>query len=110
MEEVKNFWACPNCNEQVEEQFEVCWNCQHNREGVIPDGLSTSKLETQTPTDDAANRICLHCQTNMTYVGKKAFHEGTRWGTFGDLAETLVNQTPLHMYFCPACRHVDFFV
>jgi hypothetical protein len=24
----KNYWKCPKCNELVEMQFDVCWNCQ----------------------------------------------------------------------------------
>ena len=46
----------------------------------------------------------------MTYAGKKDFHEGTRWGMFGDIAELFINQTKLEMYFVPACLHVEFFV
>ena len=33
---LKKFWICVNCNEKVEEQFEVCWNCQHDRSGSLP--------------------------------------------------------------------------
>jgi hypothetical protein len=112
MEEVKTFWTCPNCSEQVEEQFEACWNCQHNRDGFIPAGLSTAEgqRETTIPTHKAPDQICLRCQTNMIYAGRRDFHEGTRWGMFGDFAEFFVNQTKLEMYYCPACRHVEFFV
>jgi hypothetical protein len=24
-------WSCPNCGEQIEDQFDVCWQCQHAR-------------------------------------------------------------------------------
>lgn len=27
-------WQCPRCAKQVEEEFEVCWNCGTSREGV----------------------------------------------------------------------------
>jgi hypothetical protein len=27
-------WNCPKCREQVEESFDVCWNCGTSREGV----------------------------------------------------------------------------
>jgi len=26
-------WVCPNCNEQIEAQFSVCWACQVDRQG-----------------------------------------------------------------------------
>lgn len=24
-------WTCPECSEEVEYNFEMCWNCQYNR-------------------------------------------------------------------------------
>lgn len=24
-------WTCPECSEEVEYDFEMCWNCQYNR-------------------------------------------------------------------------------
>lgn len=29
-------WVCANCAEQVEDDFEVCWNCQTARDGTPP--------------------------------------------------------------------------
>jgi RNA polymerase subunit RPABC4/transcription elongation factor Spt4 len=43
-EEQQKYWKCPKCNELVEMQFDICWNCQSdlpedivhpNREEVI---------------------------------------------------------------------------
>lgn len=28
-------WTCPKCRESVEDDFEVCWSCGSNREGVV---------------------------------------------------------------------------
>lgn len=28
-------WKCKKCNEEVEEQFEICWNCSHDKSGNI---------------------------------------------------------------------------
>jgi rubrerythrin len=30
-EEPANTWKCPTCSETVEEEFELCWNCQTPR-------------------------------------------------------------------------------
>lgn len=109
MAKMQGSWICPTCHESVDYNLEVCWNCQHNKDGVIPKAFSTS-AEVERRTDEAPKRICLRCETNMTYAGKREFHEGMRWGMFGDLAEFFVNQTKLEMYFCPSCRHVEFFV
>ncbi len=27
IDEPEKVWVCPNCNEEVEEQFTECWNC-----------------------------------------------------------------------------------
>lgn len=27
-------WACTNCGEQIEDQFDVCWNCGVERKGT----------------------------------------------------------------------------
>ncbi len=32
--ENKSMWACPTCNESVDEQFVVCWNCGTDKDGV----------------------------------------------------------------------------
>jgi rubrerythrin len=42
---VTSMWKCTVCGEGVDDQFEVCWNCQRQK-----DGLSA-------PSDDAAGPI-----------------------------------------------------
>jgi predicted RNA-binding Zn-ribbon protein involved in translation (DUF1610 family) len=47
-------WQCPNCNEQVDDTLEVCWQCGCNWEGKVdPDFQPIFKKQTQT--------ICDHC-------------------------------------------------
>lgn len=53
---------------------------------------------------------CLRCDTKMMFVGRKMFHEGTRWGVLGDLAEVFVNKESFHVFHCPSCGKVEFFV
>ncbi len=36
--------------------------------------------------------ICTTCDRALEYVGRKRFHEGTRWGFFGGLGELFVNR------------------
>jgi hypothetical protein len=31
-------WTCPNCGQNVEEQFTQCWHCGHNRPAAGPAG------------------------------------------------------------------------
>jgi hypothetical protein len=28
-------WKCNKCNNEVEDQFEICWNCSHDKSGNI---------------------------------------------------------------------------
>jgi hypothetical protein len=45
-------WICPNCGEQVEEHFEVCWNCETGK-----DGLPRADTEMLCPKCGEANLI-----------------------------------------------------
>lgn len=29
--QTKSDWQCPDCHEILEGQFDICWNCGHNR-------------------------------------------------------------------------------
>lgn len=53
---------------------------------------------------------CTRCGIEMAFIGKKTFHEGTRWGVMGDLFELLVNRESFHVYHCRSCGKVEFFV
>lgn len=30
-------WTCASCEEEVEDQFDVCWNCGTEKDGSLPD-------------------------------------------------------------------------
>lgn len=53
---------------------------------------------------------CSSCKVFLKYAGTKSFHEGTRWGIFGDLGELFVNKENFDVYYCPSCGKVQFFV
>lgn len=38
-------WECRKCGEEVEDDFDVCWNCQAGRDGSLPES-------SVTPTED----------------------------------------------------------
>lgn len=67
----------------------------------------------QRKTDDeiaAAGVRCVRCDVKLDYQGTKSFHEGTRWGALGDLAELFQNREHFDVYVCPRCGRVEFFV
>ena len=59
-----------------------------------------------------ASLNCVRCDSPLTFLGERDFHEGSRgWGFFlGDLGELLVNREKVEMYVCEACGHLEFFV
>jgi len=60
---------------------------------------------------DAINPMqCPRCETNLAYVGTKAFHEGTRWGFLGEIGELFVNKERFDVYVCERCGRVELFV
>lgn len=63
------------------------------------------------PVSGAARVLnCLRCASRLDYAGMKNFHEGTKWGLIGDLGELFVKQGAFHLYHCPSCGKVEFFV
>ena len=96
--------SCPNCNTEIENNFEICWNCCYslteNRVIDFDKELDTNKR----------NINCLRCKTKLISAGIHSFHEGKRYGVLGNLFELFVNQESFEIYVCPKCGKVEFFV
>ena len=82
---------CPNCGEEVEENFELCWKCNYSFETgkvvVICDERETDLK-------------CLRCGTPM-------YWEGNYNVRVGIISESWKN---LDMYTCPQCGKAEFFL
>lgn len=98
--------TCPNCHEEVEDSFEICWNCNYSfPEDKILDPASL------THHDDGGREInCLRCDEKMLYSGEYKFHEGSRIGFWGNLFELFQNREAFDLYVCPKCGKVEFFI
>ena len=93
---------CPNCQEEVEDNFDVCWNCNFS--------MSENRIvEFEDPSVQNRKMNCLRCAVPMAYSGNFKFHEGTRFGLFGNLMEAFVNRESFDLYECPKCGKVEFF-
>lgn len=93
-------WTCSNCSTFIDDDtFEVCWNCSCEKGKSKPPQALSNKIPD-----------CIRCQTNLTFIGSKSFHEGTRWGVLGDLGEFFVNKENLDMFACKSCGKVEFFI
>ncbi|NDV84412.1 hypothetical protein [Bacteroides sp. 51] len=92
---------CPNCREEVEDNFDLCWNCCYSfsEEQIIslPEKNSNTEIK------------CLRCHVPMIYSGEYKFLEGTRLGVLGDFFELLQNREAFDLYLCPKCGKVEFF-
>ena len=105
-------WHCLKCGEDVEDHFDLCWNCQANRRGL------RQFPKSENPEDDRVRAIvnkrhkpmkCLRCASVLVHAGTKKFHQGPTFGALGEWAELLVAKETLEMYVCPECGHVEFF-
>jgi RNA polymerase subunit RPABC4/transcription elongation factor Spt4 len=129
---------CPKCNSEVEDNFDMCWNCQYSF--VDMDVLDVSEFQLICPTCnfvvEASSRMCpnchhdlsdvememrpqqlgdrsidcLRCNVALKYRGNYRFHEGTRVGALGDLFELFTNRESFDLYSCPNCGKVEFFL
>jgi Zn finger protein HypA/HybF involved in hydrogenase expression len=93
---------CPNCNSEIEDNFEICWNCNYS--------LTENKIvEFEDPLEKKKDIDCLRCKVPLIFSGNFKFHEGTQFGVFGNLFEAFVNRESFDLYICPKCGKVEFF-
>lgn len=93
---------CPICHEEVEDSFEICWNCNYS----FPEGAI---IELPEGEDGGRSLDCLRCHTHMLYSGSYKFHEGFETGILGSLFEIFQNKETFDLYVCPRCGKVEFF-
>ena len=92
----------PNCNAELEDTFELCWNCNYS--------LTENKVIELPPADPRMRDVsCLRCNVPLVFSGNYDFHEGEKMGVWGNLLEAFVNTESFDIYLCPRCGHVDFF-
>jgi hypothetical protein len=111
----KKVWTCPNCTEEVEDHFEVCWNCETSRKGMPPpvrtsEADAIDKEQRAFLNEKFRSKRCVQCNVVLTYRGRKEFHEGINLGVLGDFAELFVDRTKLEMYVCTKCLRIEFFL
>lgn len=93
---------CPKCNAEVENNFQLCWNCNYSftEEKII---------EIKDIAQGDQDIDCLRCKVPMIYNGEYKFHEGAITGVFGSLFEVFQNREKFDLYLCPKCGKVEFF-
>jgi hypothetical protein len=93
---------CPNCNSEIEDNFELCWNCNYSlTEGRI--------IEINEDNSRRRKIDCLRCNVPLVFSGNYKFHEGSRIGVFGNVFEAFLNRESFDLYICPKCGKVEFY-
>lgn len=93
---------CPNCNAEIIENFNLCWNCNYS--------LTENRVVEIKDQDDGSREIdCLRCKIPLIYSGNFKFHEGAKTGVFGNIFELFINRESFDLYLCPKCGKVEFF-
>lgn len=90
--------TCPNCNQEVTENFEICWNCGYN---FIT--AEIVKFEPHDESDTLSTIKCLRCNILMYYKGTYTFHEGFGTSFFS-------NFTKFDLFVCKECGKVELFL
>ena len=95
---------CPNCNAEVEDSFQLCWNCNYSfTEKQVVD-IAEPSLQGKR------DMRCLRCpDVGMIFSGNYKFHEGTRIGALGSFMEAFTNRESFDLYICPKCGKVEFY-
>lgn len=93
---------CPNCNAEIIEDFQICWNCNYSfsEQQIV-------KFEEQQKGSRNVN--CIHCNVRLLFSGNYKFHEGSNLGFLGNLFEVLINRESFDIYVCPKCGKVEFY-
>ncbi len=95
---------CPNCHEEVDDHFDICWNCNYSF-------IEKKVLDENEFEEEGQRKLeCLRCHVPMRYSGEYGFHEGTRFGALGNLLELFENKERFDLYVCPQCGKIEFFI
>lgn len=100
---------CPECHEEVPEQFEICWNCSYSFVSKKIEGFISEKVEFKSDWTAPKKLNCLRCKTTMKFEDTIKLHEGNNWGFIGDIGHLFTNKKSFDIYVCPNCDKIEFF-
>ncbi len=130
---------CPKCNAEVEDNFDLCWNCQYSFDDervlessdfrqICPEcnqeietsvefcpncgnNLTIIKQEVDEEKPSGLKKLnCLRCSVSLNFKGNYKFHEGTSILASGGLLDLLSYRESFDLYSCPNCGKVEFFL
>jgi hypothetical protein len=108
-------WKCRACDEEVEDEFSVCWNCQHGKDGTVampvPEAPAPAHL-VETAIADGCVEVTVGGKPLVCVVcGNTSFHErdsllNTRLATFFNF--DWANAAAIN-YICTRCGYIHWF-
>lgn len=101
--------SCPKCNEEIPQEFDICWNCSYNLVSKKTEGFVSDKVKSQSDRVSPKEMDCLRCKTTMKFEETIKLHEGSNWGIIGDLGHLFTNEKSFDIYMCPNCDKIEFF-
>lgn len=108
-------WKCPGCGETVDDNFEVCWNCQREKDGPpSQSGIDKQAADGLTELPQADGSVEVHAfgrKLSCIVCGNTSFHErssllNTRLATF--LRFDWANAQAVN-YICNRCGYIFWF-
>ncbi len=87
---------CPNCQAEVEEHFNLCWNCNYSFTELEIVAILEQQKKGSREID------CLRCKIPMAFSGNYNFYEGP-------IIQILQNRESFDIYTCPKCGKAEFF-
>lgn len=129
---------CPECNSEIDDNFDLCWNCQYSFvDNKVLDysdfilicpkcnkevksylhscpychyDLKEANHESEVKPHEIKHVDCLKCKIALDFHGNFKFNEGTSAGSIGNLLEVFINRESLDIYSCPKCGKIEFFL
>ncbi|MDB5337699.1 MAG: hypothetical protein JWN70_3318 [Planctomycetaceae bacterium] len=112
-------WQCVECQSDVEDNFEICWNCGTSSDGVLDPEFRSAVDDVEAhaendEVDEQSSNTCLRCEVPLYYRGAARLDIFRDKDTIlGDVIEAVtgvsVNTEWLYVYVCRQCGHVEFF-
>ena len=123
---------CPNCNVEVLDVYEICWNCQYSfaenriitenefkencpKCNFVLESVSETcpecgyELNSEVPTSDD-DLLCLRCRVAMKYMGSRTYQEDFVSGFRLDILNLFSKTDQFDLYCCPDCGKIEFYL
>lgn len=98
-------WRCGNCAQEVDDDFEVCWNCE-----ATPDGIEPLSEHPKVEEHIESFVTCVRCGAAISFLGSGSFRDASGWVGWGFLVKPLVVKDDFDMFCCVRCGQVELFV